>query len=261
MELRDRVAVITGGASGIGAACARAFAAEGALVAVLDRNEQGARAVADEVRGLAVGCDVADEPQVVAALNRVEAELGPVEVCFSNAGIGGGGDLLRGDPSAWERQWAVNVMGQVYAVRHLLPGMLERGEGYLLHTASMAGILLTHGDAAYTATKHAVVGLAEWLSVTYHHRGIRTSLLAPLGVRTPLLGEVDAATEARLGHIAEPEDVARQIVDAMREERFLILTAPIAQTYMDRKAADLERWLRGMRRIQERIDESHGANR
>ncbi len=248
MELRDRVAVITGGASGIGAASARAFAAEGARVAVLDRNGEGARAVAAEVGGLAVECDVGDEASIGAALDQVGAQLGPVEVCFSNAGIVGGGDILSGDVEAWSRQWAVNVMGQVYAVRKVLPGMLERGEGYLIHTASMAGILIVQGDAAYTATKHAVVGLAEWLSVTYHDRGVRTSLLAPLGVRTPMLGPNADASARQLGDIAEPEDVAQLVVDAVRDEHFLILTAPIAQTFMDRKASDLERWLRGMRR-------------
>jgi NAD(P)-dependent dehydrogenase (short-subunit alcohol dehydrogenase family) len=252
LELRDRVAVVTGGASGIGAASARAFAAEGALVAVLDRNGEGAKAVAAEVKGLAVECDVGDQRSIDAALERVEADLGPIEVCFSNAGIGGGGDMLRGDVEAWDRQWAVNVMGQVYAVRKVLPAMLERGEGYLIHTASMAGILIAQGDAAYTATKHAVVGLAEWLSVTYHNRGVHTSLLAPLGVRTPMLGpNVDLAAQ-QLGDVAEPEDVAQLVVDAVREERFLILTAPIAETFMDRKASDLERWLRGMRRHAER---------
>jgi NAD(P)-dependent dehydrogenase (short-subunit alcohol dehydrogenase family) len=252
VELRNRVAVVTGGASGIGAASARAFAAEGARVAVLDLNGQGARAVAAEVGGLAVECDVGDEQSIDAGLEQVAAELGPIEVCFSNAGIGGGGDILTGDVASWSRQWAANVMGQVYAVRKVLPGMLDRGEGYLIHTASMAGILIAQGDAAYTATKHAVVGLAEWLSVTYHNRGVRTSLLAPLGVRTPMLGpNVDRAA-AQLGDVAEPEDVAQLVVDAVRDERFLILTAPVAQTFMDRKSSDLERWLRGMRRHTER---------
>jgi NAD(P)-dependent dehydrogenase (short-subunit alcohol dehydrogenase family) len=256
VELRDRVAVVTGGASGIGAASARAFAAEGALVAVLDRNGDGARSVAAEVRGIAVECDVGEERSIDAALEQVAAELGPVEVCFSNAGIVGGGDILSGDVEAWSRQWAVNVMGQVYAVRKVLPGMLARSEGYLIHTASMAGILISQGDAAYTATKHAVVGLAEWLAVTYHDRGVRTSLLAPLGVRTPMLGsDVDRAAQ-QLGDVAEPEYVASLVVDAVRDERFLILTAPIAQTFMDRKASDLERWLRGMRRLVQQGTES-----
>lgn len=255
MELSDRVAIVTGGASGIGAACSRAFAAEGALVAVVDRNEDGARTVADEIKGIAVGCDVGDESSVQAMVRTVEEQLGPVDVLFNNAGVATGGDLLRIDPAVWDAQWAINVMAHVYACRAVLPGMLQRGDGYLLHTASMAGILTTHGNATYAATKHAVVGLAEWNSITYHERGVRTSLLAPLGVRTPMLGDVDPATaSAVLGPIKEPEEVAQLVVDAMREERFLVLTDPIAQTWMDRKAGDLERWLRGMRRVQTQLD-------
>jgi NAD(P)-dependent dehydrogenase (short-subunit alcohol dehydrogenase family) len=251
VELSDKVAVITGGASGIGAACCRAFAAEGALVAVVDRNGDGARAVAAEVKGIGVECDVADEASVQSMVRTVESELGPIDVLFNNAGVATGGDILRTDPAVWDEQWGINVMAHVYAVRAVLPGMLERGSGYVLHTASMAGILTTHGNATYAATKHAVVGLAEWLSITYHDRGVRTSLLAPLGVRTPMLGDVDPATaSAVLGPIKEPSEVAALVVEAIREERFLILTDPIAQTWMDRKAGDLERWLRGMRRVQ-----------
>jgi NAD(P)-dependent dehydrogenase (short-subunit alcohol dehydrogenase family) len=252
VDLSDRVAVITGAASGIGAACARAFAAKGAIVAVVDRNAEGATAVAEEVKGIAVGCDVSSEQSVNAMVAEVEARLGPIEVLFNNAGVATGGDILAVDPSVWDEQWRINVMAHVYAIRAVLPGMLERGEGYLLHTASMAGILTTHGNATYAATKHAVVGLAEWMSVSYHHKGIRTSLLAPLGVRTPMLGDTTSAVATTAaGPIKEPEEVAQQVVDAIEEERFLILTDPVAQTWMDRKAGDLERWLRGMRRLQE----------
>lgn len=246
--------MVTGGASGIGAACARAFATEGAIVAVVDRNAAGAEAVATEIKGMGVGCDVGDEASVNRAFDEIEARLGPIEVCFNNAGIGTGGDLLRTEPAVWDDQWAVNVMAHVYAVRKVLPGMLERGEGYLLHTASMAGILTSHGNAPYSATKHAVVGLAEWLSITYHDQGVRTSLLAPLGVRTPMLEGAFSAVQAVVGPIAEPEDVARLVVEAIGEERFLILTDPLAQTWMDRKSGDLERWLKGMRRIQQQLE-------
>lgn len=243
--------LITGGASGIGAACSRAFAAAGALVAVIDRNAEGAESVAAEIKGIGVACDVSDEASVNAMVAEVEDRLGPVDVLFNNAGVATGGDILATDPAVWDEQWGINVMAHVYAVRAVLPGMLERGSGYVLHTASMAGILTTHGNATYAATKHAVVGLAEWLAITYDHRGIKVSLLAPLGVRTPMLGDVDPERmSAVLGPIKEPEEVAALVVDAIGEERFLILTDPIAQTWMDRKAGDLERWLRGMRRIQ-----------
>jgi NAD(P)-dependent dehydrogenase (short-subunit alcohol dehydrogenase family) len=151
----------------------------------------------------------------------------------------------------WNDQWQINLMSHVYAVRAVLPGMLERGEGYLLHTASMAGILTTHGNLTYAVTKHAVVGLAEWLSITY---GIRVSLLAPLGVRTPMLGNADASVARdALGPIKAPAEVA-DMVGAIGEERFLILTDPIAQKWMNNKNADLERWLNGMRRLQRVMD-------
>lgn len=256
MDLHNRVAVVTGGASGIGAASSRAFAAAGARVAVVDRNGEGAAQVAASIGGEAIGvaCDVGDEASVNAAFDQIEARLGPIEVCFNNAGIATGGDPLSTDPSVWDEQWAVNVMAHVYALRRVLPGMLERGEGYLLHTASMAGILTSHGNATYAATKHAVVGLAEWMSITYHDRGVRTSLLAPLGVRTPMLDAASAFARTVAGPMAEPEDVADLVVEAIAEERFLILTDPIAQTWMNRKAEDQERWLRGMRRVQQQLD-------
>jgi NAD(P)-dependent dehydrogenase (short-subunit alcohol dehydrogenase family) len=255
MDLDGRVSIVTGGASGIGAACSRAFAAAGARVAVVDRNADGARAVAAEIGGLGVSCDVGDEASVGDLVRTVERELGPVEICFNNAGIATGGDVLNTPSEVWNEQWAVNVMAHVYAVQAVLPGMIERGSGYILHTASMAGILTSHGNATYATTKHAVVGLAEWLSITHHHRGIRVSLLAPLGVRTPMLGDVNSPFATNVaGPIREPEEVADMVVDAIREERFLILTDQMAAEWMGRKAADLERWLRGMRRMQQRME-------
>jgi len=258
MDLTNRVAVITGGASGIGKASCRAFARAGARVAVVDRDAAGAEAVAAEIAGtgadsIGIACDVGDESAVVAALADVESRLGPIEVLFNNAGIATGGDPLSTPLAVWDQQWAVNVMSHVYAIRAVLPAMLERGEGYILHTASMAGILTSHGNATYATTKHAVVGLAEWMSITYHDRGVRTSLLAPLGVRTPMLDASSAFATTVAGTLAEPEDVADLVVDAIREERFLILTDPIAEMWMSRKTEDLERWLRGMRRVQQHL--------
>jgi NAD(P)-dependent dehydrogenase (short-subunit alcohol dehydrogenase family) len=255
MELKDKVAVVTGGASGIGAACCQAFAQAGAMVAVVDRNRDGSEAVASEIGGLARGCDVGVEAEVNAMVADIEARLGPIDIFFNNAGIATGGDVLSSRPEEWNGQWAVNVMAHVFAVRAVLPGMLARESGYLLHTASMAGILTSHGNATYATTKHAVVGLAEWLSITYHHRGIRVSLLAPLGVRTPMLGDTNSPFATTVvGPIKEPEEVAAMVVDAIADERFLILTDPIAQTWMARKTDDLERWLVGMRRVQQRLE-------
>lgn len=256
MDLRDKVAIVTGGASGIGAASARAFAERGARVVVADLNAAGAEQVAGEIGGLAVACDVGNEDQVGTLIDRAEQAVGPVDLFFANAAIASGTDPLSTDLSVWEDQWRINLMGHVHAIRRLLPGMLERGSGYFVHTASMAGILTSHGNLPYAVTKHAVVGLAEWMSVTYHDKGIRTSLLAPLGVRTPMLGDTNSPfARNAAGPIREPEEVAGMVVEAVEAERFLILTDPIAQTWMNFKTNDLERWLNGMRRLQAKIEE------
>ena len=256
MELQGRVTVITGGASGIGAACARAFSMEGAKVVIADVNVEGASAVADDIGAIAIACDVGKEEDVGALVEMTEAEVGKIDVFFSNAAVATGGDPISTPIDTWQQQWQINVMGHVYAVRAVLPAMLTRGEGYLVHTASMAGILTSQGNVTYATTKHAVVGLAEWLSITYHDQGIRTSLLAPLGVNTPMLGGGNSPfARAAAGPVKEPEDVADMVVRAIHDERFLILTDEIAQTWMERKTNDLERWLHGMRRLQRKIDE------
>lgn len=259
MELSGKHAIVTGGASGIGAATAREFRRRGARVVVADIDGDGARRVAGDIGGAAVACDVGCEADILALLADAESRYGPVDIFFSNAGIATGAGALDTPLEIWNAQWQVNVMAHVYAARAVLPGMLERGSGYLLHTASMAGILTSQSNLPYSVTKHALVGLAEWLSIAYHDRGIRVSLLAPLGVRTPMLEASEAGFAAHAaGPIKEPRDVARQVADAVIEERFLILSDPIAQTWMDRKANDLERWLHGMRRLQRKIDAGSG---
>ena len=255
MDLNNRVAVVTGAASGIGACCARAFAEQGAKVVTADLNGDGANEVAKEIGGLAVACDVGNEQDINNLVEQTEKELGPVDIFFSNAAVATGGNPLDTPIEVWQQQWEINVMAHVYAVRAVLPGMLDREEGYLIHTASMAGILTSQGNLTYATTKHAVVGLAEWLSISYHDKGVRTSLLAPLGVNTPMLGGTDSKfARTAAGPVKEPEDVANMVVEAVQEERFLILTDEIAQTWMERKTNDLERWLNGMRRLQGKMD-------
>ena len=255
MQFNDKVTIVTGGASGIGAATARNFAARGARVAIADLNRDDAQKIADEIGGIAVGCDIGKEAAVNDLVAQVEAELGPVDILFNNAGIASGRGPLTTELDVWQQQWDVNLMAHVYAVRAVLPGMLERSSGYIIHTASMAGILTTHGNLPYAVTKHAVVGLAEWMSITYHDKGVHTSLLAPLGVRTPMLGDPDPAFTQAVGPIKEPEEVAEMVAMAVEEERFLILTDEIAATWMSYKSNDLERWLKGMRRLQAKMDD------
>lgn len=257
MLVSGRVCVVTGGASGIGKALCQRFAADGArAVVVLDRSGEQAAEVADAIGGFAEAVDVGNGEALTAALHGIEDRHGPIDLLCNNAGIASGADPLSTPIDEWQRQWDVNVMSHVHAIRAVLPSMLARGEGHILHTASMAGILTSHGNAPYATSKHAVVGLAEWMSITYHDRGIRSYLLAPLGVRTPMLGDA-ADTEwgrSAAGPIREPEEVAQQVTEALEGERFLILTDPIAQEWMQFKTNDPEKWLRGMRRLQSRID-------
>lgn len=256
MRVTGKVCAVTGGGSGIGKALCERFAAEGAkAIAVLDRNATGAEAVAAGIgpTAAAFACDVGNEADVNDSIAAIESRFGPIEVLCNNAGIANDGDILTTPLAIWDQQWQVNVMAHVYAVRAVLPGMIERGEGIIQHTASMAGILTSHGACTYATTKHAVVGLAEWLSITYHDKGIRVFLLAPLGVNTPMLDTSSDFARTAAGPIREPEDVAQQVVDAFDAERFLVLTDPVAQDWMERKVGDLERWLHGMRRMEARL--------
>jgi NAD(P)-dependent dehydrogenase (short-subunit alcohol dehydrogenase family) len=267
VELTNRVAVVTGGASGIGRAMARRFAAEGAKgVVVADIDESGSAFVARELGdvGLGLGCDVADEGEVAALIEQAEEEFGPVDLFCANAGVAHGTGLDTPD-SAWDLTIDVNVRAHVFAARHLVPKWLERGEGYFLSTASAAGLLSQIGDVSYAVTKHGAVAFAEWLSITYGARGVRVSCLCPQGVNTPLLmaglegeGEesIGAKVVAAAGVLLEPDEVASVVVDGLRDERFLILPHPEVQEYYRRKGDDHERWLRGMRRLQAQVEQA-----
>ena len=254
MELAGRHVVVTGAASGIGRALALRFADEGARALVVsDLDEAGAQSVAEQVGGLAVRTDVGREEDIRALVARAEEANGPIDLFFSNAGItgpSGGPDML--EDADWDLLWRVNAMSHVWAARALLPGMLERGEGYLASTASAAGVLAQLGALGYTVTKHAAVAVAEWLSMTYGERGIRVSCLCPQYVRTPMVtdGELPLEKLESVATILEPEQVAEAVVDAIREERFLVLPHPEVGTYMAHRGDDHERWLRGMRRLQ-----------
>ena len=253
MKLYGKHAVVTGGASGIGRALCRRFAKEGVRgLVVSDLDGEGAASVAQELGALAVATDVAKEPDLEALIERAEQENGPIDLFFSNAGIGtpGSVDALN---DAWQRTWDVNLMAHVYAARALLPRMLERGDGYLVSPASAAGLLTHIGSAPYAVPKHAAVALAEWLSVTYGNRGIKGSVLCPQAVRTAMTAGNPGTGPASVDGMLEPEEVADCVVRGLAEERFLILPHPEVEEYMRRKVSDYDRWLRGMRRLQDQF--------
>jgi NAD(P)-dependent dehydrogenase (short-subunit alcohol dehydrogenase family) len=277
MRVAGKVVVITGAAGGIGSALARRFAREGArAICLSDRADPsgpsgsagssgssgpsgGLEALAGEVRAagaaaLVVPADVAVEGEVRELVAAAERELGPVDLFCANAGVASGDGLDAAD-DAWAAAWSVNVLAHVYAARAVLPGMVDRGGGYLLTTCSAAGLLTAPGDAPYTVTKHAAVAFAEWLALTYGGAGLRVSALCPQGVRTPMLteglddGNAAARFVAAAGAIMEPDEVAGAVVDGLAAERFLILPHPEVAEYQRRKAADPDRWLAGIRRM------------
>jgi NAD(P)-dependent dehydrogenase (short-subunit alcohol dehydrogenase family) len=252
MKLDGKCVVVTGGASGIGAALARRFSAEKARgVVVADVQDAALQAIADEIDGLAVHCDVTDESQVRALVDAAEARYGSIDLFCSNAGIvlPGGEDSSDRD---WERSIGVNVMAHIYAARALVPRMIERGGGYLLQTASAAGLLTQIGSATYSVTKHAALAFAEWLAITYGEQGVKVSVLAPQAVNTAMTAGVPDGGVAGVDGMLEPEAVADAVVAGLDAESFLILPHPQVLEYFRRKAADYERWIRGMQRLQAR---------
>jgi NAD(P)-dependent dehydrogenase (short-subunit alcohol dehydrogenase family) len=246
--------VVTGAGSGIGAALARRFAAEGARVVVNDLDAAAAGQVAAACGGIAVPGDAAGEDGVAALLASATGALGEIDLYCANAGVARGGGDHAGEAD-WEASWQVNVMAHVRAARLLLPGWLARGRGHLLATVSAAGLLTMLGSAPYSVTKHAALSFAEWLAATYAHRGITVQALCPMGVRTPMLAGISPAAEIILGETAiTPEEVAGAVITGLADGRFLILPHPdVARMYQGR-ATDTDRWLRGMNKLQVRTE-------
>jgi len=263
MQLNDKVALVTGGAGGIGRALCARFVAEGARgVAVVDLHADAAEAVARDLgpTALGIGADVGREADVAAAVAAAEDRFGPIDLMVSNAGIGTAAGI-EAPVEIWQQIWDVNVMAHVYAARAVIPSMVARGEGYLLNTASAAGLLTNIGDAAYSVTKHAAVGFAEWLAITYGDDGIKVSCLCPQGVNTDMVRNAAASSAGGVvlaQGLIEPEAVADAVIAGLADERFLILPHPEVHDYVQRKAADPDRWIGGMRKLQRRVRDSLG---
>ncbi|MFF4697684.1 SDR family oxidoreductase [Streptomyces chattanoogensis] len=251
--VRDKAVVVTGAGGGIGAALARRFAAEGARVVVNDLDEAKAQRTAEETGGIAVPGDAS---AVVPAAR--EALGGAIDIFCANAGVGTGGGP-EAPEDAWELAWDVNVMAHVRAARELVPEWLARGEGRFVSTVSAAGLLSMVGAAPYSVTKHGAYAFAEWLSLTYRHRGIDVHAICPQGVRTDMLTGSGAAGDLVLAPTAiAPEEVADALFTAMDKGRFLVLPHPEAGDYYIGRATDPDRWLASMNHLQRKLEEREG---
>jgi len=257
MDVNNAVIVVTGGASGIGRAMAGRFALDGArVVVVVDIDSAGVDLVVAELEATGVTAhgevvDMTDEAAVTALIDRIETDIGLIDLWCGNAGVGANGGVeLAND--VWNFNWDVNVMAHVITARVLVPRWIERGGGHLLLTASAAGLLTNLGTAPYAVTKHACVALAEWIKITYGEKGVGVSCLCPQGVRTPMTeadGELAIEVVKAMGMI-EPEDVADAVAEGLADDRFLILPHPEVSTYEQRRAGDRDRWLAGMQKLQ-----------
>lgn len=256
MQIAGKVIVVTGGASGIGKALCERFATEGAKgICVADLDEAAGKAVAESVRGIFVRCDVSDEAQIQAVVAQTEASFGPIDLFCSNAGIffdDVAGMATGASNAQWMKIWGVNVMAHVYAARAVLPSMIARGSGHLLNTASAAGLLSQIGSATYSVTKHAAVGFAESLAITHGDQGIGVSVLCPQGVLTNMTKDQGDTPQAGDGML-QPQDVAQCVIEALAENKFMILPHPQVAAYMQKKTADYDRWVGGMRKFRRKF--------
>jgi NAD(P)-dependent dehydrogenase (short-subunit alcohol dehydrogenase family) len=263
MQVKDKLIVVTGGANGIGRALCEAFHRAGAAkVVVADVEVSRARSVAASVDGAAFKCDVAQEKDVAHVIEETERLFGPIALFCSNAGIGAGFDPRSENAGGtsdepFSRSWAIHVMAHVYAARHLVPRFKARGAGYFLNTVSAAGLLSQVGSPAYSTTKHAAVGFAENLAISHKAHGIKVSILCPQGVDTDMLRSLPKGPQSGDGDLS-PAQVAKDALEGIERETFLILPHPQVLTYMRNKTENYDRWIAGMAKIQASMREAHG---
>src|SRR6185312_5404817 len=267
MDIDGKVAVVTGAGSGIGRALAAALSGAGARVMVGDIHRDAAEETAGIIsaqghRAVAHVADASTDAGISALIAYAETQFGPVDIYVANAGIGGPPGLVIPERE-WDRVIDVNLRAHIRAATQLMPVWAERGSGYFVSVASAAGLLSQLGAAAYTVTKHAAIGFAEWLAITYGDIGIGVSCLCPMGVDTALLaemrelpgldGRLAASAVTSAGRVLEPDEVAALTLDAMRENRFMVLPHPEVLDMYRQKGTDYDGWIAGMRRYRARL--------
>ena len=254
MQVKDKRVVVTGAASGIGKALSVAFHKAGAQsVVAVDMNIEGAEETAKDVNGIAVEANVSQEPDIIKVIEKANELSGGIDIFCSNAGIGGVPGFLNVKNEDWQNIWEVNVMSHIFAARNVLPQMLDRGEGYLMSTASAAGLLTQIGSAGYSVTKAAAVSFAEWLKITYGSKGIGVSCLCPQAVKTAMTAGGPGV--AGIDGMIEPEEAAEDVLDAIEKDRFLVTPHAEVLEYVKRKGTDRDRWISGMQRLHGRFEE------
>ena len=254
MEIKNKRVVVTGAASGIGKALCEAFQeAEAQSIVCVDLNLDGAKETADSLGGIAVQANVGQEPDIISVIEKANSLSGGIDIFCSNAGIGGVPGFFEVETTDWQNIWEVNVQSHIFAAKHVLPQMLDRGEGYLMSTASAAGLLTQIGSAGYSVTKAAAVSFAEWIKITYGSKGIGVSCLCPQAVRTAMTAQ--GAGVAGVDGMMEPEDVANDVLDAIEKNRFLVTPHAEVLEYVSRKGNDRDRWISGMQRLQVRYED------
>ena len=254
MQVKNKRVVVTGAASGIGKALAVAFKKAGAQsVVAVDINIEGAEETAKDIDGIAVEANVGQESDILHVIEKGNEFSGGIDIFCSNAGIGGVHGFFDVKTEDWQNIWEVNVMSHIYAARNVLPQMIERGEGYLMSTASAAGVLTQIGSAGYSVTKAAAVSFAEWIKITYGTKGIVVSCLCPQAVRTAMTAGGPGV--AGIDGMIEPEEAAADVIDAIEKDRFLVTPHPEVLEYIKRKGNDRDRWISGMQRLQQRFEE------
>ena len=254
MKVFDKRVVVTGGASGIGKALCEAFNNAGAKsIVVVDLNEDDGKKTANDVNGHFIKTDVSSESEIKSLIAEANNYMGGIDIFCSNAGIIGVPGFMEASVEDWNNIWSLNVMSHIHAAKHVLPQMLERGEGYLVNTSSAAGLLTQIGAAGYAVTKNAAVSFAEWIKITYGEKGIGVSCLCPQAVRTAMTAGGPGV--AGVDGMLEPDVVAQDVLDAIKEEKFLILPHKEVAEYVKRKGNDRDRWILGMQRLQKQYED------